>query len=236
LDIKYGKNNLIGIEKIDIVATFATHKSDALLACANIILPITTSFETDGSFINIAGKIQRFNAVIQPKYQSKPLWKILRVLANLLSLENFDYLNTDQIYCEWHSKISDFSWEFDDSIFKEKFTPKPTKFSFLPVLSIYQNGALVRQAEPLQLTKDAKMSVKARISPDVFDSFGLNYNDKNIYRFCFDRQVFIIPVTVDPQLAPGTIILPFAKVPLELYSAKKFMIKSVDNDSKEVSA
>ena len=49
-----------------------------------MLLPIAPFTETAGTFINAEGRIQSFHAVVKPLGETRPAWKVLRVLGNLL--------------------------------------------------------------------------------------------------------------------------------------------------------
>ena len=63
----------------------------------DIVLPMTPFTETSGTFINMEKTIQSFSAVTPPAGQSRPGWKILRVLANFLQLEGFSYDSSEEV-------------------------------------------------------------------------------------------------------------------------------------------
>ena len=63
----------------------------------DIVLPMTPFTETSGTFINMEKTIQSFSAVTPPFGQSRPGWKILRVLANFLQLEGFSYDSSEEV-------------------------------------------------------------------------------------------------------------------------------------------
>lgn len=58
---------------------------------AHVILPIAPFSETAGSFVNTEGRLQSFTAAVKPRGESRPAWKVLRVLANMLELPGFDF-------------------------------------------------------------------------------------------------------------------------------------------------
>jgi len=64
---------------------------------AQVLLPVSPFTETAGSFVNIEGRVQSFHACVHPLGESRPAWKVLRVLGNLLGLSGFDYESTDQV-------------------------------------------------------------------------------------------------------------------------------------------
>ena len=55
-----------------------------------MLLPIAPFTETSGSFVNAEGRLQSFHAVVRPLGDTRPAWKVLRVLGNLLGLPGFD--------------------------------------------------------------------------------------------------------------------------------------------------
>ncbi|MFM1880192.1 MAG: dehydrogenase subunit [Pseudomonadota bacterium] len=64
---------------------------------ASIMLPIAPFTETSGSFVNLEGRLQAVQAVVPPLGQSRPGWKVLRVLGNLLGLQNFDFTSSEEV-------------------------------------------------------------------------------------------------------------------------------------------
>ena len=64
---------------------------------ADVLLPIAPFSETSGTFINAEGRAQGFNGTVKPLGDTRPAWKVLRVLGNLLSLENFSYESSEEI-------------------------------------------------------------------------------------------------------------------------------------------
>lgn len=63
----------------------------------DLILPSCTHFENEGSFVNIEGRMQSFSQAVSPKFDSKPLWKILRVLGNYIECPNFNFESVSEI-------------------------------------------------------------------------------------------------------------------------------------------
>src|SRR5690606_35761317 len=64
---------------------------------ANVILPIGSFAETSGTYVNLEGRWQSVPGAAKPVGDSRPGWKVLRVLGNLLNLPGFDYTSSDQI-------------------------------------------------------------------------------------------------------------------------------------------
>ncbi len=64
---------------------------EACAACAHVVLPIGSFAETSGTFVNAEGRWQSWAGAAKLPGESRPGWKVLRVLANLLNLRGVDY-------------------------------------------------------------------------------------------------------------------------------------------------
>ena len=148
--------NVLG--KAQMVISMSPFKAN--MDFCDVILPISPFTETSGTFANAEGRLQSFHAVVKPLGDTRPAWKVLRVLANMLEIPDFD---------------------FDTSIdVLNKVTGQSTLLSSIPVeklgntsslaidltepttqpvtASIYQIDGIVRRASSLQMTADAKLT------------------------------------------------------------------------------
>ena len=64
---------------------------------AQVMLPIAPFTETSGSYVNTEGRAQSFQAAVHPLGETRPGWKVLRVLGNLLGLEGFDANSSEEL-------------------------------------------------------------------------------------------------------------------------------------------
>lgn len=210
-DSVLGQEALQKLQEIDIVAAFTSYATAEMFKYADIILPITTHFEEDGSFVNIAGQTQHFKAVIQPYEDSKPLWKVLRVLANLLNLEGFDYQTVDEVYQEFatHEQAE---LKIDvDGLFKNGLTALTEGYHVTPSVSMYSTNALLRRAKPLQATKDAHYAQSLRVSAKYVVAHEINTSGRVIVKL--DGKAYEVDLIIDGTLAKDTIIVPFQLMP-----------------------
>jgi formate dehydrogenase alpha subunit len=76
---------------------------------ADAIFPATTFAETDGTFVNVEGRIQRFLKVIPPLGEAKPDWWILSQLAKTWGKKGFDYKKSQDILKEMKIKVPAFA-------------------------------------------------------------------------------------------------------------------------------
>ena len=65
-----------------------------------MLLPIAPFTETSGTFVNAEGRLQSFHGVVKPLGETRPAWKVLRVLGNLLGLTGFDFETSDEVRAE----------------------------------------------------------------------------------------------------------------------------------------
>jgi len=78
------------------VVALTAYKS-AVSDVATIMLPIAPFSETSGSFVNLGGRLQSFQAAVSAPGQVRPGWKVLRVLGNLLDIPEFDFDSSEAV-------------------------------------------------------------------------------------------------------------------------------------------
>jgi NADH-quinone oxidoreductase subunit G len=77
------------------VVTLSPFKAN--MGFSDVLLPIAPFTETPGTFVNAEGRVQGFHAVVKPLGDTRPAWKVLRVLANLLDLPGFDFESSQDV-------------------------------------------------------------------------------------------------------------------------------------------
>lgn len=119
---------------------------------AHVILPITPFTETAGTFVNAAGQWQTFKGIATPFEDSRPAWKVLRVLGNFLHLEGFDYESSEEILRELKA-INSPALEHNTAILHLPKREQYAKLSRVGDIPIYATDSIVRHAEALQATQ-----------------------------------------------------------------------------------
>ena len=124
---------------------------------ADLLLPIGTFAETAGTFVNCELKWQSFNGIAKPVGESRPAWKVLRVLGNLLEAEGFEYQSSEDVRDELSAALGDLSgaksYAGDTKFGKANGEDSPASQIDVP---IYQIDSVVRRATALQLTPEAQ--------------------------------------------------------------------------------
>lgn len=83
------------LDQAEMVVVMSAYKHGA--DYADVLLPIAPFTETSGTFVNCEGRAQSFNGTVKPLADARPGWKVLRVLGNLLGLQNFEYDTSEAI-------------------------------------------------------------------------------------------------------------------------------------------
>ncbi|MGE5118258.1 MAG: NADH-quinone oxidoreductase subunit NuoG, partial [Betaproteobacteria bacterium] len=81
------------------VVAFTSFRNAAVEG-ADVLLPIAPFTETSGTFVNAEGRVQSFHGVVRPRGETRPAWKVLRVLGNLLGLQGFAYETSEEVRAE----------------------------------------------------------------------------------------------------------------------------------------
>ena len=144
------------LQKHEFVIALTPFSSDALLEAADLLLPIGTFAETSGSYVNIAGTWQSFGGVANPVGESRPAWKVLRVIGNLIDAPDFDYVTSEDVRDELAAQLGNVE---PDNAFKGKGKLGKPNGEDAPAAEIdtriYSVDAVVRRASALQLTPAA---------------------------------------------------------------------------------
>lgn len=157
LDIYNGNLAMECLIKADYVAAFSVFKCKDLLSVADVLIPISSTYESSGTLINVFGVWQSFDSVAKPYHNVFPGWKILVKLGSFFKLSSFNnYVSTVDILNELknikrnegilenlNEVVS--NWKFDN--FNNTIIDKMNSVSFMPLL--YNSDYLVRRAKSL---------------------------------------------------------------------------------------
>ena len=147
-----------GLASTDMVVTLSPFKTN--LDISDVLLPIAPFTETSGSFVNAEGRLQSFHAVVRPLGDTRPAWKVLRVLGNLLGLSGFDADSSQAVLAAALPSVSD-GQMIDtarlDNTTSATIDTRPATGEPC-VAAIYQLDSLVRRASSLQLTVDGRVT------------------------------------------------------------------------------
>ncbi|MEW6330684.1 MAG: NADH-quinone oxidoreductase subunit NuoG [Pseudomonadota bacterium] len=122
---------------------------------ANVWLPLAPFTETDGSFVNIEGRSQSFAAAVPPLGESRPGWKILRMLGHVLKLPGFEQADIKEVRQELQPPaVAAASSAFVPPPEDPAMTPASGQLMRLAEVPMYAIDPYVRRAPALQKTAD----------------------------------------------------------------------------------
>ena len=157
-DSAAGAAALEGLAHAQMVVTLSPFKAN--LEFSDVLLPIAPFTETPGTFVNAEGRIQSFHAVVKPLGETRPGWKVLRVLANLLGLTGFTFESAGEVLADIGLPAGSLSDKLSNATSAPVAAGQAAQTAPV-VASIYQLDSIVRRAPSLQLTADARLAKAA---------------------------------------------------------------------------
>ncbi|AZP10843.1 NADH-quinone oxidoreductase subunit NuoG [Undibacterium parvum] len=185
-----------------IVLSAFKHASDY----ADVLLPVSPFTETSGTFINCEGRAQSFHGVVKPLGDTRPAWKVLRVLGNLLGLDGFEFETSEAIRDEVLGKdVKDLSAKLNNfSSIAPSLSNTPVGLERVSDVPIYSTDAIVRRSESLQRTTDAKTG-NVWLSSVEFAKLGITAGD--FVKLVQGDAVAILPAALDKALPDNVLRL-----------------------------
>jgi NADH-quinone oxidoreductase subunit G len=193
------------LAKSNTVIAFSAFKSPDLLEVADVILPISTFTETMSTFVNAEGRVQTIQPSVKPLADSRPAWKVLRVLGGLLGLEGFLLNMPEEVLGEalsenYCSKLNNRSHL---SALSNDHQVALTSLERLTDVNIYAGDQIVRRSSALQLTRDAKRGNQVGLDKKLFSQLDLNEGD--LVSVTQGKQTVNMPATLEANLALGAV-------------------------------
>jgi NADH-quinone oxidoreductase subunit G len=210
LDTHDPARTVAALKQAELVVAMTPFEHAAALEYAHVMLPIGPFTETAGTFINMEGTIQSFNGVVQPLGETRPAWKVLRVLGNMLGLIGFGQDSADAVKREALSG-GDIAARLSNRTSVQITAPHAAAAGGLQRIGdvpMYSGDPLVRRSPPLQKTRHAQSPV-AWVSPPLYQRLGLMSGD--FLRVRQDRAEAIVPVGADERLPDDCIRLAAAR-------------------------
>ena len=158
------------LAKAEFVVAMTPFANDSLRKVAHVILPIGTFAETSGTYVNMEGLWQSQAGAAVPVGESRPGWKVLRVLGNLLNLSGFDYQSSEDVRDELRkacgasanagavsmTPVADIPVAAAGYKGSHKVNGSAAGAGTLVDMPMYQIDALVRRAPSLQKTREGR--------------------------------------------------------------------------------
>jgi NADH-quinone oxidoreductase subunit G len=154
------------------VVAATPYADEQLKSIAHVLLPISTFVESSGTYVNFEGLWQSFAGATKPLGETRPGWKVLRVLGNLAGVANFEYQSSEEVREELRASCTDIatsSYQGTHAV-KDGATGAPSPDAPKSDVSVvdvpmYSVDAVLRRAPSLQRTKEAKGAAAVYGSP-----------------------------------------------------------------------
>jgi NADH-quinone oxidoreductase subunit G len=175
---------------------------------ADVLLPIAPFTETSGTLVSAEGRVQSFHGVVKPLGDTRPAWKVLRVLGDLMALPGFEHETSEAVRAEALGDVSTLASRLDnrsDALPAGTPAAASAEFERIADVPIYATDLLVRRAASLQLTADARAPVAA-LPQALWSRLGLVPGDR--VRVFQGAAQAVLPATLDPALAATAVRVP----------------------------
>jgi NADH-quinone oxidoreductase subunit G len=200
---------LARLKAADRVIVMSSYRSEPMLGYADCLLPIAPYTESSGTLVNMEGRRQAYVAVVKPPGQARPGWKALRVLADLLQLPGLAFETVEEVRRAAIARadaypLSNHCGTVPGLFLNLQPVPVLERVAEVP---IYATDPVVRRAESLQCTRDARPAL-LRAHPDTLAHLGARDGAK--LRIVQGEGEAILPASADPRVAPGVLRIPAA--------------------------
>jgi NADH-quinone oxidoreductase subunit G len=145
------------LQSAELVIAVTTHLPESLKSLVHVVLPMGTFAETSGTYVNAEGRWQSWAGAAKPLGESRPGWKILRVLANLLNLHGVDYDSSEQVRDALKALCGTRIDPVNLGEFPAAISSGDAAGAWVDVPP-YQVDVLVRGSDALSKTKDGRMT------------------------------------------------------------------------------
>jgi NADH-quinone oxidoreductase subunit G len=174
-ELDMGSQALAAIAQAEFSVVLSAYRN-ATTDRGHVMLPIVPFTETPGTFVNMEGRAQTFNAVVKPQGEARPGWKVLRMLGSLLQLPGFEAERIEEVRAaigpdlgklsegRMGTAIAEFDWELQAA---------PQSLERIDEFAIYAMEPVARRSRPLQLTRDMKLARSARLNPATAGAMNL---------------------------------------------------------------
>jgi NADH-quinone oxidoreductase subunit G len=198
--------------------------ADTVIACspfrngaleyADCILPIAPFTETAGTFVNCEGRVQSFHGTVRPLGESRPGWKVLRVLGNQLEMPGFDHESCEDVRRQ--ALPDDVAARLSNHIegpIGSLESPGATEAAAtggaerIADVLIYGTDSIVRRAAPLQHTVDAA-TPRATANARTLARFGVAAGDKARVTQGKGAGTALLECALDERLPDGVVRVP----------------------------
>lgn len=194
----------LALQRAGFVVAINSFHCNSLHEYADVLLPLAAFAETSGTFVGMDHQWQSFTGAVSPPGESRPGWKILRVLGNISKFSGFDFVSSEGVRQELEDQLNRHSSAKNSLYLPTEILPSKA-VQLISEVPIYRTDSLVRHSKALQLTPENQFLDIVRIHPDQAKKSGVNQGDPVLIQ----QGDFTVTTTVliDEQVAEGMVYL-----------------------------
>ena len=206
-DSSLGAEALAALGKADKVVCLTSFASDAMKQYADVLLPIAPFTETSGTYVSNDGTVQSFAGVVRPLGETRPGWKVLRVLGDLLEADFSSFNSSEDVRNAALTGFSDASLGARIRTLAMPDSTAPVGLERVADVPIYHSDALARRGQALATTSYGKQP-RVRLSGETASSLSLTNGAR--VKVTQAGQTTRATVAVDNRVPPGSVRIPLA--------------------------
>ena len=204
------------LQQAGFIVSINSFVSDEMLSYSDVILPIASFAESAGTFVGVDGQWQSYTGAATAKGDSRPAWKVLRVLANLAKLSDFDYVSSLDVSAEVGDKINVQLNKASAAYCPDTLTTE-SGLTTVSEVAMYQCDSIVRRSEALSETEANQMTDVAKLNETLAQKYELMAAEQIIIRNG-DNQV-TLGLEIDNSVADDCIYMQIATQEASHFSA-----------------
>jgi NADH-quinone oxidoreductase subunit G len=157
----------------DFVVCAGAFACDVMMEHVDVLLPVSPFTETSGTFVNTEGRWQSFAGVATPAGDSRPGWKVMRVLGNQLGLEGFEQQSSEEIRDALQQQLGTVALDNSQAAGVVAQATVVDGLERVGEVAINAVDALLRHAPALQATPDTEAAERLRLNAAQAEKSGV---------------------------------------------------------------
>jgi NADH-quinone oxidoreductase subunit G len=157
----------------DFVVCAGAFACDVMMEHVDVLLPVSPFTETSGTFVNTEGRWQSFAGVATPAGDSRPGWKVMRVLGNQLGLEGFEQQSSEEIRDALQQQLGTVALDNSQAAGPVAQASVVDGLERVGDVAINAVDALLRHAPALQATPDTEVAERLRLNAAQAEKSGI---------------------------------------------------------------
>ena len=189
------------------VIAMVAHVNQALREKADVLLPIAPFTETSGTYISQDGTVQSFTGVVRPLGETRPGWKVLRVLGDLLHANVGAFNSSEDVRVAALAGFDATKLGAKPAAVKALTPADGTALERVADVPIYHADPLVRRGISLSRSAYGK---QARVRMNAEMAKGLNLTDGATVAVTQGAGTALATLSIDSSVPNGALRVPLA--------------------------